>query len=97
MWSQIIQTSRNWARLVWIHCKLKDDLLSAMEAEEQVLTRYLLLLLKTPRRERLIESKLRLRRLRSSEWPLRSLLPSNTTSEVKRACEYSLSRMRRSH
>lgn len=20
MWSQIIQTSRNWARLVWIHC-----------------------------------------------------------------------------
>jgi len=70
MWSQIIQTSRNWARLVWIHCKLHGIVLSTMKAEEQVLTLYLLLLPKTPRRERLIESKLSLRRLRSFEWLL---------------------------
>jgi hypothetical protein len=29
MWSQIIQTSRNWARLVWIHCGIFFILLSS--------------------------------------------------------------------
>ena len=45
-----------------------------MKADEQVLTRYLLFLPKTPRRELLTGSKLRLRRLRSFEWLLLLLL-----------------------
>lgn len=88
MWSQIILSSRNWARLVWVHCKSYCHLPQGPRSLSIQVPIHCLL--RRPR-TRVIESstgtRLRLRKRLWYVWlsPLPSL--SNTTSEARRECE----------